>query len=48
MGYHNYTSIEQVFTMRPKGAAARMAGLEGSADKMRAALAPDNMPATKI
>jgi flavin reductase (DIM6/NTAB) family NADH-FMN oxidoreductase RutF len=46
MGYHDYTSVETVFTMRPKGSAARLAGLEGSAEKMRAALAPESAPTT--
>jgi flavin reductase (DIM6/NTAB) family NADH-FMN oxidoreductase RutF len=39
MGYHDYTSVQEVFTMRPEGSAARAAGLEGSADKVAAALA---------
>jgi flavin reductase (DIM6/NTAB) family NADH-FMN oxidoreductase RutF len=47
MGYHDYTSVEQVFTMSPMGSAARRAGLEGSAEKMRAALAPDGVPTGK-
>lgn len=38
MGYHDYTSVEQVFTMKPKGSPARLAGLEGSPEKMADAL----------
>jgi flavin reductase (DIM6/NTAB) family NADH-FMN oxidoreductase RutF len=38
LGYHDYTSIDHVFTMKPKGSPARLAGLEGSPEKMRAAL----------
>ena len=38
MGYHDYTSVEQVFTMKPKGSPARLAGLEGSPEKMAEAL----------
>ena len=38
MGYHDYTSVEQVFTMTPRGSATRLAGLEGSPEKMAAAL----------
>jgi flavin reductase (DIM6/NTAB) family NADH-FMN oxidoreductase RutF len=34
MGYHDYTSVEQVFTMAPRGSPARFAGLEGSPEKM--------------
>jgi flavin reductase (DIM6/NTAB) family NADH-FMN oxidoreductase RutF len=38
MGYHDYTSVEKVFTMKPRGSPARFAGLEGSPEKMAAAL----------
>ena len=38
MGYHDYTSVEQVFTMAPRGSPARFAGLEGSPEKMAEAL----------
>jgi flavin reductase (DIM6/NTAB) family NADH-FMN oxidoreductase RutF len=38
MGYHDYTSVEQVFTMTPRGSPARFAGLEGSPEKMSEAL----------
>jgi flavin reductase (DIM6/NTAB) family NADH-FMN oxidoreductase RutF len=38
MGYHDYTSVEQVFTMTPRGSPARFAGLEGSPEKMADAL----------
>lgn len=38
MGYHDYTSVEQVFTMPPKGSPARFAGLEGSPEKMAEAV----------
>lgn len=38
MGYHDYTSVEQVFTMKPRGSPARLAGLEGSPEKMAEAL----------
>jgi flavin reductase (DIM6/NTAB) family NADH-FMN oxidoreductase RutF len=34
MGYHDYTSVESVFTMAPYGSPARRAGLEGSPEKM--------------
>ena len=39
MGYYDYTSITEVFPMKPHGSRARMAGLEGSPDKVAAALA---------
>ena len=39
MGYYDYTSITEVFPMKPHGSRARMAGLEGSPDKVTAALA---------
>ena len=38
MGYHDYTSVEEVFTMAPRGSPARFAGLEGSPEKMAEAL----------
>ncbi len=38
MGYHDYTSVEHVFTMTPRGSPARFAGLEGSPEKMDIAL----------
>jgi hypothetical protein len=38
VGYHDYTSVEKVFTMAPQGSAVRLAGLEGSPEKMAAAL----------
>jgi flavin reductase (DIM6/NTAB) family NADH-FMN oxidoreductase RutF len=38
MGYHDYTSVEQVFTMTPRGSPARFAGLEGSPEKMAEAV----------
>lgn len=38
MGYHDYTYVDHVFTMRPPGSAARVGGMEGSAEKIRAAL----------
>jgi flavin reductase (DIM6/NTAB) family NADH-FMN oxidoreductase RutF len=38
MGYHDYTSVESVFTMAPRGSPARFAGLEGSPEKMGIAL----------
>lgn len=37
-GYHDYTSIESLFTMTPMGSPARAAGLEGSPEKMAVAL----------
>lgn len=39
LGYHDYTSVESSFTMPVLGSPARKAGLEGSAEKMAAALA---------
>ena len=38
MGYHDYTSVDSVFTMKPRGSATRLAGLEGSPEKMAQAL----------
>jgi flavin reductase (DIM6/NTAB) family NADH-FMN oxidoreductase RutF len=38
MGYHDYTSVEHVFTMTPRGSPARFAGLEGSPEKMAEAV----------
>jgi flavin reductase (DIM6/NTAB) family NADH-FMN oxidoreductase RutF len=38
MGYHDYTSVEHVFTMAPRGSPARFAGLEGSPEKMAEAV----------
>jgi flavin reductase (DIM6/NTAB) family NADH-FMN oxidoreductase RutF len=38
MGYHDYTSVEKVFTMTPRGSPVRLAGLEGSSEKMVDAL----------
>ena len=38
LGYHDYTSVEQVFTMAPRGSPARFAGLEGSPEKMAEAV----------
>jgi flavin reductase (DIM6/NTAB) family NADH-FMN oxidoreductase RutF len=37
MGYLDYTSIDKVFTMPPPGSAMMAAGMEGSAEKVRAA-----------
>lgn len=34
LGYHDYTSVDHVFAMTPRGSAARLAGLEGSPEKM--------------
>ena len=42
MGYHDYTSVQEVFTLRPEGSAARAAGLEGSPEKVAAGLVQDN------
>ena len=39
LGYHDYTSVESVFEMIPRGSRARLAGLEGSPEKMAAATA---------
>jgi flavin reductase (DIM6/NTAB) family NADH-FMN oxidoreductase RutF len=39
MGYYDYTSVTDVFAMQPVGSPARKAGLEGSPDKVAAALA---------
>lgn len=38
VGYHDYTSVEKVFTMTPRGSPMRLAGLEGSPEKMSSAL----------
>jgi flavin reductase (DIM6/NTAB) family NADH-FMN oxidoreductase RutF len=38
VGYHDYTTVEKVFTMSPVGSAVRLAGLEGSPEKMSDAL----------
>ena len=38
MGYHDYTTVEKTFTMTPVGSGVRLAGLEGSPEKMSAAL----------
>jgi flavin reductase (DIM6/NTAB) family NADH-FMN oxidoreductase RutF len=42
VGYHDYTSVESVFTMPPTGGPGRAAGLEGSPEKVAAALALRN------
>ena len=41
LGYHDYTSVESLFSMTPQGSRARAAGLEGSPEKMAAALNRD-------
>jgi flavin reductase (DIM6/NTAB) family NADH-FMN oxidoreductase RutF len=38
LGYHDYTSVDSVFTLEVFGSPARAAGLEGSADKMAQAV----------
>ncbi len=38
VGYHDYTFVESVFTMTPRGSPVRLAGLEGSPEKMPDAL----------
>jgi flavin reductase (DIM6/NTAB) family NADH-FMN oxidoreductase RutF len=38
VGYHDYTTVEKVFTMTPQGSPVRLAGLEGSPEKMVAAI----------
>jgi flavin reductase (DIM6/NTAB) family NADH-FMN oxidoreductase RutF len=38
VGYHDYTTVDKVFTMKPQGSPVRLAGLEGSPEKMAAAL----------
>lgn len=38
LGYHDYTSVESVFEMTPRGSPARLAGLEGSPEKLAAAV----------
>ena len=39
MGYHDYTSVTEVFTLRPQTSAIAQAGQEGNAEKVRAAIA---------
>ncbi|MFM1887160.1 MAG: hypothetical protein RL026_2317 [Pseudomonadota bacterium] len=39
MGYHDYTSVIELFTLAPVGNAARLAGLAGSPEGVAAALA---------
>jgi flavin reductase (DIM6/NTAB) family NADH-FMN oxidoreductase RutF len=38
VGYHDYTTVDKVFTMPPLGSPVRLAGLEGSPEKMAEAL----------
>jgi flavin reductase (DIM6/NTAB) family NADH-FMN oxidoreductase RutF len=38
VGYHDYTTVDSVFTMSPVGSPVRLAGLEGSPEKMADAL----------
>jgi flavin reductase (DIM6/NTAB) family NADH-FMN oxidoreductase RutF len=38
VGYHDYTTVDTVFTMQPVGSPVRLAGLEGSPEKMAEAL----------
>ena len=38
VGYHDYTTVDSVFTMSPAGSPVRLAGLEGSPEKMTDAL----------
>ncbi len=38
VGYHDYTTVDSVFTMSPAGSPVRLAGLEGSPEKMADAL----------
>jgi flavin reductase (DIM6/NTAB) family NADH-FMN oxidoreductase RutF len=38
MGYFDYTSVTEVFPLKPHGSKARVAGLEGSPEKVTAAL----------
>jgi hypothetical protein len=38
VGYHDYTTVDSVFTMSPLGSPVRLAGLEGSPEKMTDAL----------
>jgi len=38
VGYHDYTTVDTVFTMKPQGSPVRLAGLEGSPEKMAEAL----------
>jgi flavin reductase (DIM6/NTAB) family NADH-FMN oxidoreductase RutF len=38
VGYHDYTTVDKVFTMAPLGSPVRLAGLEGSPEKMAEAL----------
>ena len=40
LGYYDYTSVESIFSMRIPGSDAMNAGLEGSAEKVAASLAP--------
>jgi flavin reductase (DIM6/NTAB) family NADH-FMN oxidoreductase RutF len=44
LGYHDYTSVESAFTMTPRGSPMRLAGLEGSPEKMTEALATLQVP----
>jgi flavin reductase (DIM6/NTAB) family NADH-FMN oxidoreductase RutF len=44
VGYHDYTSVEQVFTMSPRGSPVRLAGLEGSPEKMTQAIESIRQP----
>jgi flavin reductase (DIM6/NTAB) family NADH-FMN oxidoreductase RutF len=44
MGYHDYTSVEEIFTMTPRGSPRRLAGLEGSPEKMADALSTLQAP----
>ena len=39
MGYHDYTSVTEVFTLQPQTSAIAQAGQEGNAAKVRAAIA---------
>jgi flavin reductase (DIM6/NTAB) family NADH-FMN oxidoreductase RutF len=39
MGYHDYTSISEVFTMPPQTSAIAQAGQEGNTEKIHAAMA---------
>src|SRR5262245_47592596 len=38
VGYHDYTTVDKVFTMKPQGSPVRLAGLEGSPEKMTEAI----------
>ena len=44
VGYHDYTSVDSVFTMTPRGSPMRLAGLEGSPEKMSDALTRSGLP----